>query len=60
MWRNLISMWKSDNLLDQAWNQSFDMLTITWEMFREAVRVLREENHTILKKEIRKRFWTEK
>ena len=53
MWRNLISMWKSDNLLDQAWSQSFDMLTITWEMFQEAVRVLREESNSTLNKEIR-------
>lgn len=53
MWRNLISMWKSDNLLEQAWSQSFEMLTITWEMFQEAVRVLREENNTILNKEVR-------
>ena len=42
MWRQLINMWKRDNLLDEAWKQSFEMLDITHEMFLEAVRVLRE------------------
>lgn len=53
MWKQLIKMWKSDNLLDQAWKQSYKMLEITHEMFLEAVRVLRECDDTILKKEIK-------
>ncbi|MBN2029064.1 PhoU domain-containing protein [bacterium] len=53
MWRNLIKMWKSDNLLDQAWKQSFEMLDITHEMFLEAIRSLRESDDSIIKKEIR-------
>ncbi len=53
MWRNLIKMWKSDNLLDQAWKQSFEMLDITHEMFLEAIGSLRERDDSIIKKEIR-------
>ena len=53
MWRKLISMWSSDNLLEQAWQQSFEMLEITHEMFLEAIRVLRESDDTIIKREIR-------
>ena len=52
MWRKLITMWKEDNLLEQAWNQSFEMLDITHEMFLEAIRVLRKSDDSIIKKEI--------
>lgn len=53
MWKNLIAMWKSDNLLEQAWKESFEMLDITRGMFLEAVRVLRESDDREVKKEIR-------
>ncbi|MFH1941255.1 MAG: PhoU domain-containing protein [bacterium] len=53
MWLKLINAWKSDNLLEQAWRQSYEMLDITHEMFLEAVRVLRQSDSTIIKKEIR-------
>ncbi len=52
MWRNLIKMWKEDNLLQQAWDQSYEMLDITHEMFLEAIRVLRERDDSIIKREI--------
>ena len=50
MWRRLINMWKRDNLLDEAWKQSFEMLDITHDMFIEAVRVLRESEDKKVKK----------
>ena len=52
MWRKLIKMWTEDNLLEQAWQQSFEMLDITHEMFLEAIRVLRESDDSIIKREI--------
>ena len=55
MWQELISIWRSDNLLAEAWRESFDMLNITHEMFLEAVRVLREEDATSVKNQIRKK-----
>ncbi len=55
MWRKLIDMWKSDNLLDQAWQQSFEMLEITHEMFLEAIEVLRESSEPNLTREIREK-----
>ncbi len=42
MWKNLIKIWRTDNLLNDAWGESFQMLQIDQEMFLEAVRVLRE------------------
>lgn len=55
MWRKLINMWKSDNLLEQAWQQSFEMLDITQEMFLEAVRILRESDDREIRQEIKRR-----
>jgi Na+/phosphate symporter len=56
MWNKLKTLWKEDNLLDEAWKQSYEMLKICQEMFEEAYRVLRktkqgEFNGTIRKKD---------
>lgn len=58
MWRDLIKIWRRDNLLSEAWNESFQMLQIDQEMFLEALRILRETdgaegNQEILKKDAR-------
>lgn len=55
MWKDILSIWKSDNLLKQAWNECFVMLEITYDMFCEATSVLRKSEQTILKKEIKKK-----
>jgi len=39
--RELIELWRSDNLLKQALADSHEMLESTQEMFRESVRSLR-------------------
>jgi Na+/phosphate symporter len=44
MWKQLIRLLRSDNLLEQAWKESFEMLEIANAMFLEAVRVLRESD----------------
>lgn len=53
MWKSILSIWKSDSLLDIAWKKSFEMLEITQEMFFEAIRILRESDDTELRQEIR-------
>jgi len=55
MWKELINIWKSDNLLQQAWDQSFEMLEISQEMFYEAFRILRESDDVIVNREIKKK-----
>lgn len=55
MWAKLKNIWKSDNLLQEAWNQSFEMLEICKEMFLEAMRVLRETRDTKVNEEIRQK-----
>ncbi len=54
MWKELIKIWKSHSLLDQAWNESFKMLEIDRTMFQEAVRVLRASDTAELNEDIRK------
>jgi len=44
MWKKIIEAWKSDNLMDQSWQRSFEMLQITHDMFIEAVKTLRESS----------------
>ena len=55
MWKELINIWKSDNLLQQAWDQSFEMLEISQEMFYEAFRILRESDDVVVNREIKKK-----
>ena len=47
MWRKLIEAWKADNLLEQAWNESFDMLEIDREMFLDTTHVLRQTDAAV-------------
>ncbi len=55
MWRKLLEIWKSDNLLKQAWQRSFQMLEITHQMFLEAIQTLRETEYTHVREEIRQK-----
>ena len=55
MWKELTNLWRSDDLLEQAWNMSFDMLEIAQEMYVEAVRILRESDDTVVNREIRQK-----
>jgi phosphate transport system protein len=52
MWRELINMWKSHNLLDESWNQSSEMLEITYRMFTEAIDAFRSGKYQELEKKV--------
>jgi len=54
MWEKIKNFWKSDNLLDEAWDNSFEMIKISQEMFLEAVKVLRKTHDTTLDEKIKK------
>lgn len=41
MLKELLSVFKSDSLLDRAYKRSFEMLDLTFKMFQEATNVLR-------------------
>ena len=53
MWRQIIELWKSDDLLDQAYNDSFEMMYVAREMCVEAIRVLREVDNSTVNQKIR-------
>lgn len=55
MLKEFIKAWKSDNLLNQAWEQSYEMLDISREMFNESVRVLRKTDSNAVSIDIRKK-----
>lgn len=54
MWRELLNIWKSNSLLEQAWTESFEMLEIDRRMFLEAIRILRDSDDVNLNEDIRK------
>jgi phosphate transport system protein len=54
MWKQLLQIWRSSNLLTQAWDESYEALEIDRRMFNEAVRVLRESDDDKVDEEIRK------
>jgi phosphate transport system protein len=54
-WRKLINLWKEDDLLQQAWHQSCEMLIIDQEMYQAAVDMLRHSSGTDLAAEVRGR-----
>ncbi len=45
MWKSIKELWKSDNLLAQAWKDSYRMLDIDQEMFGQAVECLRHSEN---------------
>jgi phosphate uptake regulator len=55
MWQELLKLWKSDNLLEQAWNMSYEMVDISHQMFLESIRALREAEHDHVDEDIRKK-----
>ncbi|MFQ6605684.1 MAG: PhoU domain-containing protein [Fidelibacterota bacterium] len=54
MWKEFIQAWRSDNLLNQAWERSYDMLAISRDMFVESTRVLRTTDGADVSLNIRK------
>jgi phosphate transport system protein len=48
MWKQLYAIFKKDTLLDRAFQQSYEMLDITREMYIEAKSNLREKDHNKL------------
>lgn len=53
MWEEILKLWRADNLLDQAWKTSHEMLEISHEMFLESIKALRVKEHDKLDTKIR-------
>ncbi len=55
MWREILNFWKEDNLMDQAYKESYEMLEIDEEMLREGIRILRESDDENVDMSVRKK-----
>ena len=40
--KEILNLWKSENLLSQAWDETSEMMSLSHEMFEEAVYSLRK------------------
>ena len=55
MFDNLISLWRSEDLLSQAWEESFEMMLLSNEMFSAAINYLRRGEKIKTLKNLKKR-----
>ena len=55
MFDRVISLWKSEDLLSQAWEESFEMMVLSNEMFSAAIRYLRRGEKIKTLKSLKKR-----
>ncbi len=55
MWKELIKIWKSDDLLVQAWDNSYEMLQLSREMFIQSVQMIRTHSKEKTLKALKKR-----
>ncbi len=44
LFKDVLSLWRSDDLLSQAWNESYEMLQLSREMFIQSVTMLRKQS----------------
>jgi len=50
VFKDIVKLWNADNLLSQAWDESYKMMMLSNEIFTQAIKYLREgENQEIIK-----------
>ena len=42
LFKDIVKLWNSENLLSQAWDESYDMMVLSNEIFNKAIKYLRE------------------
>ncbi len=55
IFRDVINLWKKEDLLSQAWNRSYEMLGLSHEIFKQAVRFLGSGENIETLKALKKR-----
>ena len=55
MFDRVISLWKSEDLLSQAWEESFEMMVLSNEMFSASIRYLRRGEKIKILKDLKRR-----
>ena len=54
IFKEIVSLWKSKDLMSQAWDESYDMLVFSEQMFSSAVKYLRKGEKTKVLKTLKK------
>lgn len=55
LFQDILKIWRSDDLLSQAWNDSYEMLQLSREFFVQSVKALREQKDNKPIKALKKR-----
>jgi phosphate uptake regulator len=55
VFRDFLHLWRADDMLSQAWKDSYEMLTLSREIFVQAVKMLRERNNIATVKALKRR-----
>ena len=53
--KDVINLWKAEDLLSQAWNRSYEMMELSREIFSQAVKYLRKGENIETLKALKKR-----
>ena len=55
LFRDIVKLWNSDGLLSQAWDESYEMMVLSNQIFNKAIRYLRENEDLDAIKALKKR-----
>ena len=55
IFREIVNLWKSEDLLSQAWDESYKMMMLSNEIFTQAIKYLREGENKDTIKALKKR-----
>ena len=53
--KDIITLWKAEDLLSQAWDRSFEMMELSREIFNQATKYLRKGENINTLKALKKR-----
>ena len=55
VFKDIVTLWNSDDLLSQAWDESYKMMVLSNEIFTQAIKYLREGENKDTIKALKKR-----
>ncbi|NOZ03144.1 MAG: PhoU domain-containing protein [FCB group bacterium] len=55
VFKDLLNLWRADDLLSQAWKDSYEMMNLSREIFVQAIKMLREQSNIATVKALKKR-----
>lgn len=55
LFKDIVSLWNSDDLLSQAWDESYEMMVLSNQIFNQAIKYLRKNEDLEVVKALKKR-----